>query len=205
MDHQSIDRKRATAKTPESKSALPSKRPSLLSSLFPTSVAVDHTADDDTVLDIKIGNPLRRITQLLEDIKKQKAFSFTLKGSLGLAGIALVITSFGVFGGTKAFCSKGVQSHIGTLKILNMVDAPDRSPIAERVMVVWDAMTGNDFTRRTRQRMVLVRVDETVLTIKERVDGLTLGSFVGQVIATGEFDSCSNTLTLKDINAVETY
>jgi len=49
----------------------------------------DHTRYDksqDDLLDVHVANPLRRIAQLLEDIKRQKAFSFTLKGSLGLAG-----------------------------------------------------------------------------------------------------------------------
>jgi len=36
--------------------------------------------------------------ELLQDIKKQKAFSFTLKGSLGIAGVALALGMFGIFG-----------------------------------------------------------------------------------------------------------
>ncbi|HRN96089.1 MAG TPA: hypothetical protein PLD54_01445 [Candidatus Levybacteria bacterium] len=203
MDTKSIPKPKGTPVSPDPSSVITSKRKSILKSIFPTNVVANHEVDDDTLLDVHIGNPLRKITKLLEEIKKQKAFSFTLKGSLGIAGIAVVVTTFGIFGGTKAFCSKGVQSHVGTVRELQMTDTPDRSYIMERAMVVWDAITGNDFTRRQRQRIVLVKSDESLLTLKERVDGLLLTRFPGRVIVTGDFDSCSHTLTIKNVNGVE--
>lgn len=205
MDNKSIPDPKGSPKTPKGTSVTSQKSQSILKSILPTDVSVGHTPDEDTLLDVKIGNPLRRITQLLEDIKKQKAFSFTLKGSLGVAGIVMVLTTFGLFGGTKALCSKGTQSYIGTIKELQMTDSPERSYLVERAMVVWDAITGNDFTRRHRQRVVLITGDEKAIAIKERVDGLSLTRFPGRVLLTGDFDSCSNTLTVKDINGVESY
>ena len=71
---------------------------------------LSKTDDDNTLLDVHIGNPLRRITVLLEEIKKQKAFSFTLRGSLGIMGVVLALSIFGFFGTTTALCNKGVQS-----------------------------------------------------------------------------------------------
>jgi hypothetical protein len=205
MDNESIPKPEGIPVTPDASPVTPEKKRSVLKSLFPTSMAVKHDADEDTLLDIKIGNPLRKITKLLEDIKKQKAFSFTVKGSLGVAGIVMVLTTFGIFGGTKAFCSKGIQSHIGTVRELQMVDTPERSYIIERAMVVWDAITGNDFTRKYRQKMVLIKDNNDVLTIKERIDGLQLTRFSGMVLVTGDYDSCAHTVTVKDINGVESY
>lgn len=176
----------------------------VLKTVVPHKISVEHTTDDETLLDLHVGNPLRRIQQLLEEIKKQKAFSFTLKGSLGIAGIALVITTFGIFGGTKAFCSKGVQSHIGTLKELAMTESPERSYLVERAMVMWYAVTGKDFDRHDRKIMALIQNDNTILHVKERVDGLDLSSFSSEVIVTGQYDSCAQTLTVTDFNGVET-
>jgi hypothetical protein len=204
MDEKSIPKPKDTPAKPDASAATTSKKTSIIKSIFPTNVAVGHDVDD-TLLDIKIGNPLRKITQLLEDIKKQKAFSFTLKGSLGVAGIVMVLTTFGVFGGTQAFCHKGTQSHIGTIRELQMNDSPERSFVFERAMVVWDIITGNDFTRRNRQKIVLIKSPEEVLTVKERVDGLSLTRFTGSVIVTGDYDSCSRTITVKDINGAESY
>jgi len=48
------------------------------------SPTLSKTEDQDTLIDVHVSNPLKRIVELLQDIKKQKAFSFTLKGSLGL-------------------------------------------------------------------------------------------------------------------------
>src|SRR3990167_4871923 len=52
---------------------------------------VGYHRNQDDLLDVRVGNPLRKIVELLEDIKRQKAFSFTLKGSLGIAGVALAL------------------------------------------------------------------------------------------------------------------
>ncbi|MDO8658298.1 MAG: hypothetical protein Q7K55_06155 [Candidatus Levybacteria bacterium] len=91
-----------------------------LKSIFPTGTSIGKTEDKDTLIDVHVNNPLKRIVELLQDIKKQKVFSFSVKGSLGIAGIALVLTGIGIFGGTEAFCSKGAQSHIGTIKALQV-------------------------------------------------------------------------------------
>lgn len=102
-----------------SKPSDPSKL-AFLKSIFPTGTSFSKDADEDTLIDVHVNNPLKRIVDLLQDIKKQKVFSFSLKGSLGLAGVALVLTGIGLFGGSQAFCTKGVQSHIGTIKTLQV-------------------------------------------------------------------------------------
>lgn len=205
MDSKSIPKPEGPAKTPEASSATTSKNKSILKSVFPHKVSVEHTADDDTLIDVKLNNPLRRIAELLEEIKKQKAFSFTLKGSLGVAGIAMVITTFGIFGGTKAFCSKGTQTHTGTLRQLEVKESPERSVVVERALIVWDALTGNDFQRRNRKRVILMKDDGSIIAVSERIADLSLPGFKFPVIVTGDFDSCSQTLTLKNSNGVEQY
>src|SRR3989338_3621357 len=101
----------------------PSKNP--ISNFLRNNTSVSKTKDDSTLLEIHIVNPLRKITQLLEEIKKQKVFSFTLKGSLGIMGVALALSVFGIFGGSKMLCDKGVQTKLGTLKILAV---PENEP-----------------------------------------------------------------------------
>ena len=76
---------------------------------------VHYSKKQDDLLDLHVGNPLRRITLLLEQIKKQKAFSFSIKGSLGIMGVALVAGTFGVLGVNNVLCDKGVQTRRGVL------------------------------------------------------------------------------------------
>ena len=120
------------------------------------------SSNDDTLVDVHVNNPLKRITQLLEDIKKEKAFSFNIKGSLGLTGVILVVTSFGILGGTQAFCNRGEQAHIGTLTVLTL---PETKPATwvTRVQTIWDAMTGTERPAKTNlPRLALVQQDEVV-------------------------------------------
>lgn len=172
----------------------------LVDALIPHGVEVDHKVTQDDLLDVHLGNPLRKITALLEDIKKQKAFTFDLKGSLGMAGIVLVLGTFGIFGGTHALCSKGVQSQIGVLRILNYVDAPDTS-ILSRLTTIWDLATGKNSHPVASSRLVLIDGSRVM-----RVVGLEGSGLIGQkVITTGDYDSCSMTLTVKTPQSVEKY
>src|SRR3989344_7500955 len=86
---------------------------------------VDYNKKQDDLLNVHVGNPLKRVTDLLEDIKRQKAFAFTLKGSLGLAGVAIALSVFGIFGGSKMLCDKGTQTEVGIIRILNVQEAED--------------------------------------------------------------------------------
>lgn len=192
-----------TTPKPKNSPATQSRAERIIKSVIPHKVSLEHKHDDDTLIDVKLANPLRRITQLLEEIKKQKAFTFTLKGSLGVAGIAMIVTTFGIFGGTKAFCSKGTQTHQGTLRMLQIKEGSDRSFIVERAMIVYDAITGRDFQRRNRNRIVLLKDDGSVISVSERIADLSLPNYQFPVIVTGDFDSCSQTLTLKSSDGVE--
>lgn len=162
------------------------------------------TDKDDTLVDVHVNNPLKRITQLLEDIKKEKAFSFNIKGSLGLTGVILVVTSFGIFGGTQVLCSRGEQAHIGTLTVLTL---PEEKPVTwvTRAQTIWDAMTGTERPAKTNlPRLALVQQDEVVY----RLVGLTSHKNLlpgNRYLITGEVDACTQTITIKDPRALQLY
>src|SRR3989304_9340450 len=120
---------------------------------------VHYSKNKDDLLDVHIGNPLRRITELLEEIKRQKAFSFTLKGSLGIAGVALALGVFGVFGGGKILCEKGVQSYIGTVKTLNVMEQESSGiPVLSQFLDYFAP-------KQTHNKVVLVKNDESVISL----------------------------------------
>ncbi len=176
----------------------------VMDALIPRGVSLDHKADDNTLLDVHLGNPLRRIQQLLEEIKAQKAFSFTLKGSLGIAGIALVITTFGIFGGTEAFCSRGTQSEIGTLRMLSM-DEQTAVSLPAHIAAAWDSLWGR-IPQAPGKRLVLIKQDKTVLRVaKSPSVALATDYFSSPVIVTGDYDSCSQTLSVSDPHAIQSY
>lgn len=164
-------------------------------------IHVEKTKDDDTLINVHVGNPLEKIVRLLEQIKKQKAFSFTIKGTLGLAGIALFITAFGIFGGTKAFCSRGVQSHIGMLHVLQYPKSTQESvPLIDTIR---EMLFGQK--KHIGNRIVIIGDNGNILQIKYILleEGKKLEGY--QVIVTGEYDACAQSITLNDSAAVEVY
>jgi hypothetical protein len=178
----------------------------VLSRFVKDNTKITKTKDDTTLVDVHVGNPLHKITLLLEEIKKQKAFTFDIKGSLGLAGVVLVLTSFGFFGGTKALCAKGVQSHIGSIKTLEVLEENNTPTLLQRAADAWNVLFGVKISQsEPHSRIVLVKDDHTVL----HVVGVTPKNISGiqnvPVVVTGEFDSCNQEVTVKDAKAIQSY
>lgn len=157
-----------------------------------------HHTNSDALLDVHVGNPLKRIADLLEQIKKQKAFSFDIKGSLGLAGIMLTLGVFGIFGGTKALCSKGEQSKIGMLRILPFTE------VIEQTWVQKLPLIGSYFPSKEVNRVLLIDNNKTTTHILPK-RGISLTQFNNQeVVITGEYNSCSADLSLADQSHITT-
>ncbi|HVZ12076.1 MAG TPA: hypothetical protein VG965_03520 [Patescibacteria group bacterium] len=156
-----------------------------------------NNADDDLV-DIHVGNPLHKIVLLLEEIKKQKAFSFTLKGSLGIAGVALAIGLFGVLGGGQILCEKGTQTLTGKIQVLNYMDyeKSDIPFIGDYIDLVTKPAMHN--------RAVLIRDDETTVRIPYDRHLPDLRQYVYlKTLVTGAYNSCDQTITLSDPASIE--
>lgn len=157
-------------------------------------------AQDDELIDIHIGNPLRKITKLLEEIKQQKAFSFTLKGTLGVMGIAVVLGTFGVLGGSRAFCEKGIQTRIGKINTLNYEDA--LKPNLFSYIPLLEAFIGE----KTNNRTVLIGSDNSVLRIvfKNHFSKTALIQS-SEYLITGPFDSCSQSITVESSQSIQPF
>ncbi len=165
---------------------------------------LSHTGnykDQDDILDIRIGNPLGRIVKLLEDIKNQKAFSFTLKGSLGIAGVVLVISVFGIFGGGQIICDEGTQSQIGMVKILNAREIYSKQ--VPFLSYIFELVAPSQ--KYIKNRMVLVKNDNSTLYIPHSEEDDIIKFANATVIVTGNYNSCSQTLTVSDSSSIETF
>lgn len=164
---------------------------------------LSHTGnykDQDDILDIRVGNPLGRIVKLLEEIKNQKAFSFTLKGSLGIAGVVLVLSVFGLFGGNQILCDKGTQSHIGIVKVLQAREV--YSPSVPFLSYVLGFVAPPQ--KLIKNRMVLVKGDNSTIYLPFSEEA-NIGQYNNlQTIVTGKYNSCSRTLDIADADSIET-
>jgi len=149
--------------------------------------------DQDDLLDIRIGNPLRRVVELLEEIKRQKAFSFTFKGSLGIAGVVLFLSVFGLFGGNKVICDKGEQSFIGYIKILNY-----REIYSDEVLPLDYVINFANTQKTIKKRTILITENygQTIyLPFHKNVD---YSKYIDKpIILTGKYNSCTNALLVE--------
>ncbi len=157
-------------------------------------------SQDDELIDIHIGNPLRKITKLLEDIKQQKAFSFTLKGSLGVMGIAVVLGTFGILGGTRAFCEKGVQTRIGKITTLTYEDS--LKPNLFSYLPFLEDFVGG----KTEKRTILIETDRSALRMifKNHLSATAL-TFNTDYFVTGSFDSCTQSITVENPQSIQPF
>lgn len=169
----------------------------LLEEINGNAANVKESSDD--LIDIHVGNPLRKIVALLQEIKQQKAFSFTLRGSLGIAGVALALGVFGVFGGGQILCERGVQSQIGTVKVLNATEEISSGvPVLSQILDYFAP-------KQTHNKTVLIKPDYTVVSLPftSKVD---YAKYIEMpVIATGAYNSCSQTLTITDNKDIQIF
>lgn len=157
-------------------------------------------SNGDELIDVHIGNPLRKITELLHEIKRQKAFSFTLKGSLGVMGVVLVAGTFGILGGSKFLCDKGAQTKIGTFKTLSYQEE-------EAVSILNDIPVLNMiFKKPTSNRTILLTPDNKTIHLvfknRSQISNSNLPTSISY-FATGTFDSCSQTLNIETQNSLQ--
>lgn len=115
--------------------------------------------------------------------------------------MALALGVFGVFGGGKMLCDKGIQSEIGTIKTLNVVEVDTQAATIPVISNIW-----NYFQPKTEyNRTVLVKEDTSVITLpfSKNVKFKDYGNL--PVIVTGNYDACAKTLTVNDPTAIEAY
>jgi hypothetical protein len=164
-------------------------------------IEIHKTTDPDTLVDVHVNNPLKRVVQLLEEIKKQKAFSFTLRGSLGIMGVVLTLSVFGVFGGGQILCEKGLQTRTGTLRVLQLTEEVTDPDVTWSKAWFQKLFYLNQTT--LRQRVVLLSPDEPPIHINTLVKHKLEDLHGREVIVTGNLNSCSSTLTLRNEQSVE--
>lgn len=174
---------------------------SLLDRLFKRT-SIQKTLDDETLIDVHIGNPLRRITRILEEIKSQKAFSFSIKGSIGVAGVVAVLGTAGFFGGFNALCNKGIQSEIGLVRTLNFEEKTEESLFI--ISQVKDFLGFPD-NQKMRKRILLIKPGMSTVNLLTDSENQLEPYNNKQIIATGNYNSCQNTLKLTNKNSIESY
>jgi len=119
---------------------------------------------------------------------------------LGVAGVVLVISMFGLFGGSKVLCDKGLQTEIGTIKVLNA-----REIYVREVPIISYLINYLSPSKKLiKNRTILISNNNTIyIPFSENVD---ISPYVNKMVyATGEYNSCNKTLEIDDPSYLEIF
>jgi len=122
------------------------------------------------------------------------------------------LSFFGIFGGSKALCDKGTQSFIGKVQQLTYVDEGD-FPILTQIADAYSVLIGG---RPHEKPLILIQEDKSAMHLQlarilDRGGPIplwlsqALAKATSGVIVTGQYDSCSRTLTINKPSSIESY
>ena len=147
--------------------------------------------DPGTLIDIKITNPLKKLYELINEIKKKQSTTLSLKLTIPL--IALPIFLFAAFqlGRDQALCEQYFTSRIGTIKTLDVEEAVETGGLLTKLKI-----RSPTTVYERKQRTILIDSVGSIITIlnQKQVDIGKYGNT--EVVVTGTYSSCTDVITL---------
>ncbi|MEN9407019.1 MAG: hypothetical protein RLZZ455_235 [Candidatus Parcubacteria bacterium] len=167
-------------------------------------IAENKTANDETLVDVKVTNPLRKITQILQQIKHKQSTVVDFKFTIPLVALPLFMLlafSLGKSGGVM--CGGNTQTKLGLLYTLRTSDTPPQGimavtkrNLATNIPFLAPFLITN--TDTTINRQILIQRDNTAITI-ENPNNIPLTTYnTRQVFVTGKVNTCESTISIDD-------
>lgn len=158
--------------------------------------------DDETLIDVKIANPLHRITEILQDIKNKQATTVSLRFTIPL--IALPIAFLAVFqlGRIQNNCVITSVTEQGSLKTISVMVPKNKSSFLTPVFRMLPFYT-EDFEELAQvQKTVLTTLKGETYTLSLH-PSVTLPVYKGEgAYVTGEVNTCAKTLYLNSLGNI---
>ncbi len=156
------------------------------------------TDDDETLINVKVNNPLHKIMELLQSIKNHQSTTVSLRFTIPLIALPIVLLAAFQLGRVQTTCSPVFTSQVGTLQIISLqvprTDSAWYTPFT-------NLLPGNFAPQKTKgftgeDRAILLSREGTTLSLLPAV-GVSLTAFNHQsVIVSGEYSACNKALTI---------
>lgn len=181
-------------------------------------VAENKTADDEALVDVKITNPLRKITAILRQIKNKQSTVVDFKFTIPLVALPLFMLlafSLGKAGGVA--CGGNTQTKIGLLYTLQASNTNQSTglftktkqtvaanlPFLAPLLTTNESPRGEAGQRPTTNHQILIQRDNTAITI-ENPKNVQLTSYnTRQVFVTGKVNTCESTIEVQNDSDVQ--
>ena len=169
-------------------------------------VKTESSHDDTALVDVKVSNPLHKISQILEQIKAHQSTTFDLKFTIPLIALPIFLLAAFQLGRINTSCLQTFTSKTGTLHVLSVMAPVDTTPTIWQTMFAYIPLIPQPVTKKD-----LVDIDQPVLFTN---DGNTitivtkylssLHKYNNQpVVISGYSSACTNTMTLDATENVE--
>lgn len=158
-------------------------------------VQTEKGTDDETLVDIKITNPLHRITQILQEIKDHQATTFSFRFTIPIIALPIFLLVAFQLGRSETRCSESFTTKAGTVKIVEVMIPQRRSWFEDLLSSVPFIQTPTDTLMKVR-RYLLLTPDNQTFTIEQKA-GVMVAPFENQqVFLTGAYNPCSQVISL---------
>lgn len=160
------------------------------------SLGIEESSNEETILDIKVHNPLKRITQLLQDLKKHQTTTVSLRFTIPLIALPIVLFVAFQIGRAQTLCAQTFTTQAGTVQVLQ-VKVPRAAPTALSLVLSFFPSVPQPTADLVDQEraILLLPSSEVVHIIHPRT--VEVLPFVGQsVLLTGNYSACTRSITL---------
>ena len=163
--------------------------------------------DDSTLIDIKVTNPLKRIYELLQDIKKHQSTTFSLRFTIPLIALPIFLLVAFQLGRGSYVCTQDFTSKKGVIKITK-VDIPvEQNGLFTQLWRTLRAPAISSTTSSyiTEDRLLLdTQLGDIIHILANK--SIDMAYFQDQtVIVSGIYSSCTNVLTLNSQKNIVIY
>lgn len=158
-------------------------------------VRTEKGTDDETLVDIKITNPLHRITQILQEIKDHQATTFSFRFTIPIIALPIFLLVAFQLGRSETRCAESFVTKVGTIKTVEVMVPESRSWLDDLVSAVPFIPPPSDTMIKVR-RSLLLTPDNQTFTIEQKA-GIMVAPFESQqVFLTGAYNPCSQVVSL---------
>ncbi len=158
-------------------------------------VQTEKGTDDETLVDIKITNPLHRITQILQEIKDHQATTFSFRFTIPIIALPIFLLVAFQLGRSETRCTESFVTKVGTLKTIEVVVPESRSWMKDILSAVPFLPISSDTTVKVR-RSLLLTPDNQTFTIEQKAGVMVVPFENQQVFLTGAYNPCSQVVSL---------
>lgn len=161
-------------------------------------ISTGESDDPSALIDIKITNPLKRIYELIQEIKKHQATTFSLKFTIPLIALPIFLYAGFQVGKGQGICQQVTTSKVGVIKNI-MAELPQNTQ--NFLNISWP---GTSVKYAVENRTLLVDLNGESISVlnPKKID---IGKYSNQnVIITGLYSSCAGIITVvsdKNISA----